>query len=920
MHPLLLERLQTWAQTRPGQAALIHLTEAEHEEQRLDHRTLQACIGRVAARLQQAGIEPGERVLLSARCEVRYLVGLLGCLRAGVIAVPTLTPANERALARMQAHGEDAGAVALLGDAWVLARRPRLTSPHSAWIQGLQWIDLEPAFLPGSASPEEPTEPAHASATVAYLQYTSGSTSRPKGVRVTHGNLAAQLGALEQALEHAPGDVVCNWMPLYHDFGLIMSLQALYCGGTAVLLPSVPAVQRPARWLQALSRYRAVTSAAPNFMFHRCVERVSEQERQGLDLSALRTLMNGAEPIHPDCVRDFTEAFRGSGFQPECWRNSYGLAEATLSVTMGAKGQGCRITRFDAQALRNMHAEPEPAGQELASCGPPLIEGSLVVVSPHTHERCPPGQVGEVWLAGPSVADGYWGGVEGGFGAHVADEPGGTSYLRTGDLATLWQGELYIAGRLKDLVIVRGENHYPQDIEATVCHAHPAIEPNGAAAFAVEGAEGEALAVVAEVRREAFRRLDAQEVFAAMRRAVAEAHGLDPAHLVLLRPGTLPRTSSGKVQRNGCRKEWQESTLPVVEEWVAIPPAPPAPPTAAPAPAAPSDLEAALLALCRTLLESPTLKADTNLFEAGADSLKAADLTLAIEDRFGHNLDLADLAEHPSARALALLIRSRQAPLPTPDAPRNWLARLLRRDIGQGPTTAPPPPASEPPTRATAATFFLGDAPEYPELSREVLTARLRPYLRAWRGERASPNGLVLGRNAKGSRPPLFWVFQGHQEWAALAQALGPEQPLYGMRSGHLVMPYTDANVQTLATAYRREMQALHPGGPYFIGGNCQGGLIAMAVAQQMLRLQQEVPLLVLMEWAFTPQPYPGELALIWGQRSEMNSFASIEEAASCWRPLCFELSVDWVDCNHGSFFATKNVGRLAEFLLNRLP
>lgn len=880
---LLLDRLHHWAQVRAAAPALVYLADAEHESDRLDYATLAHRVEALAAALRQHAAGAGP-VLVATRSELLYLIGLLACLLAGRIAIPTLVPTNERAVARIRAHGEDAKAQVLLADAWVLERRSRLDGAAGAWLQGLTWLDLEQAGRERTAS-ESGAGPR--AGDVAYLQYTSGSTDRPKGVMVTHGNLAAQLSVLETALGHRPGEVVCNWMPLHHDFGLVMSLQALYSGATAVLLPPVPAVQRPERWLRALARYRAVTSAAPNFMFDRCAERVAQTEPAAGDLSGLRNLLNAAEPIQPAAVRAFEARFAGRGFRPSMWRASFGLAEATLMVSMAPPHGGCRIERFDAAALQERRVVPAADGRELVSCGVPLAAGSVVIVDPATLGAVAPDRVGEIWVACASVAAGYWGRpaeTAADFAAHRSDSPGGPAYLRTGDLGFLRDGELFIAGRLKDLVIVRGENHYPQDIEHSVSAAHPDLEPNAAAAFAEDGPHGEVLVVVCELRREAHRRVDAASVFAAVRHAVAQAHGLECEHVVLLRPNGLPRTSSGKVQRRACRRDWQEGRLPVVAQWQKAQPGAGVD--------AGSGLQQELLDCCRALLGVAQLDPQASLFDYGLDSLKAAELLLLLEERWQLTFDLADLAERVSVARLAEAIGRRAA-----DA-------------------APPARAH----RAQASTLFLGDQGEGPAADAGGLLARVGAYVRAWDGSRVRPDSLLVGRNTAGSRPPLFWVFQGQQEWANLAERLGPEQPVHGLRSGHEVMDYTEANVQALATAYRREIEAVRSQGAYLLGGNCQGGLIAMAIAQQFWRLQQPVALLALLEWAFPPQPYVGRVALLWGEASrQKNPFFRFGRPELLWQRIYGAYSVDLIPGAHGEFFSGPGLAGLAACLERRM-
>ena len=887
----LLDRLVTWADCQPRYPALVYLADGEQEQERLDYGTLFARINTVSTWLR-GRVAPGERVLLAPHSEVHYLVGLLACLRAGVVAVPTLSKMNRRSLDRIQAHGEDAGACALLADPWVLAQREFHIGDSGAWIHSIPWLNLEDAYgqdLQPSTQSVFPLPESELAGDLAYLQYTSGSTSRPKGVMVTHANLAAQLGVLERVLDHRPGSVICNWMPLHHDFGLIMSLQALYSGGTAVLLPAVPTVQRPRRWLQAISDYRAVTSAAPNFMFDRCVEYISPLECHDLNLSGLHNLLNAAEPIQPATLRTFANHFHPYGFRESAWVPAYGLAEATLMVTTGLPGNGFLIESFDTDALLEKRAVAACAttqGKELVGCGTPLVAESVSIVDPESGQPCPTGGIGEIWVASPSVAAGFFGrDVESTetFDARIPSQVDTRSYLRTGDLGFLWKGELFIAGRHKDLIIVRGENHYPQDIEYTAAQSHPDLEPNAGAAFAIDGANGELLVVVQEVRREAHKRIAPDNLFAAIRHTVAENHGLDPAHIILLRPGGLPRTSSGKVQRRACRQGWQSGKLPVLAEWGSL---------SLPSSFAPEghmdSLELDILTTCQRLLGNHHLvNPRISLFDYGVDSLKAVEILLALDERWGLSMDLADFADYSSV---------------------SLLAQAIRNNTGK-----PRPTCQDRP-------FFLGDQDREPSPGTAGLISQIRQYIATWEGERPEPDSLLVGRNTSGKNSPLFWVFQGQQEFAALADRLGPDQPLYAMRSGHQVMEYTEANIQILATHYRREIAAIHPNGLYLLGGNCQGGLIALAIAQQFWRLQQPVGLLNLMEWAFPPQPYPGRVALFWGESSKQkNPFFKFRNPEFYWRRAFGAFTVDIISGGHGEFFSDQHVGVMAVKLAARL-
>ena len=890
----LLARLIFWADHHPTATAVIYLADGERVQERISYGELLARVDGIAVWLR-THVAPGERVLVAAHSEVHYLLSLLACLRAGVVAIPTLASVNARALERMQAHGEDAKAVALLADTWVIERRERgRVANTDLWIDGIPWLNVEeePSKSGRVADIAKVTNSLKDPHGVAYLQYTSGSTSSPKGVVITHANLAAQLGDLERVFSHRPGSVVCNWMPLFHDFGLILSLQGLYCGGTLVLMPAVPTVQRPYRWLSALSTYRAVTSAAPNFMFDRCVERIPPEARKGLDLSSLRHLMNGAEPIQAGSLQTFNAYFHAYGFQESACLPAYGLAEATLVVSIGVPGKKIVTQKFSAEALLERRAvlhEGMHPYKELVGCGEALVPDSVRVVDPDSGRPSHADEIGEIWLTSPSVADGYWepkSETDDTFLASLADVPDGRHYLRTGDLGFIWQDQLFVSGRLKDLVIVRGENHYPQDIELTVVKSHPDLEPNAGAVFAIDSASGEALVIVQEVRREMLQRIVPEALFASIRRAVAENHGLDSAHIILLRPAGLPRTSSGKVQRRECRQRWQNGTLPIVMAWAATNTVDVTPEDIA------VNMESEIVSICRTLLGNMQIFAQTNLFDCGVDSLKASEILLAIEERWEVVMDLADFAAHPTAALLATAIGVRQETL----APARQEEAFVLGDI----------------VCADDNTASSRDA--------EGVVSQIRQYVGTWGGERATPESLLVGRNVRGKKCPLFWVFQGEQEFIALADRLGVDQPVYGFRSGHQVMTYSEANIQMVATHYRREITAIYPHGDFILGGNCQGGLIALAIAQQFLRLQRSVALLALLEWAFPPQPYQGRVALFWGESSlHKNPYFKFHEPQHYWNRAFGAHCVDIVSGGHGEFFAGKNLHVLADKLNTRM-
>ncbi|HEV7786338.1 MAG TPA: AMP-binding protein, partial [Thermoanaerobaculia bacterium] len=398
----------------------------------------------------------------------------------------------------------------------------------------------------------------------------AGSTGSPKGVMVRHGNLMHNEEMIRRAFGQDERSVIVGWLPLHHDMGLIGNvLQPLYAGARCILLSPVAFLQRPVRWLRAISRYRATGSGGPNFAYELCVRKVGPEQRADLDLSSWSVAFNGAEPVRAGTLERFAEAFAPCGFRREAFYPCYGLAEATLFVAGGTMGRRPRVARVEPAALeRNevVAVAPEvPDARWLVSSGRPWMGQKIVVADPETGAACPPGWVGEIWVAGPSVALGYWRNPEAtarDFHASLAGREGDGPFLRTGDLGFLADGELYVTGRLKDLIILRGRNHYPQDLERTAEGSHPDLRPGSSAAFAVEIGGEERLVIALEVERR--RRDGFEEMAEAVRRAVAAEHEVMVWEVVLLRAGSLPKTSSGKVQRSLCRRQYLEGDLTVV--------------------------------------------------------------------------------------------------------------------------------------------------------------------------------------------------------------------------------------------------------------------------------------------------------------------------------------------------------------------
>ena len=554
---------------KPANLAYTFIDGQEEREtltfSRLDHRSRA-----VAARLQSVATV-GERALLLYPPGLEYIIAFMGCIYAGVIPVPAYPPQSsqmKRHLPRLQSIFTDAQPCVILTTSSLLANC-ELAFPKTAGASPKHWLVtdtitddcandwVEPVLTPGSP---------------AFLQYTSGSTAFPKGVMITHRNLLHNESLIKKAFEHSADSLVVGWLPLYHDMGLIGNvLQPLYLGIRCVLMSPISFLQDPLQWLSAISRYKATTSGGPNFAYELCVQKTRNEDRLNLDLSSWKVAYNGAERVRHETIERFTHAFEASGFRREAFYPCYGLAEATLIVSGGKVSSPPISKSFSSVSLERDKlaklASPAERVRTLTGCGQNLQEPGILIVDPESLVECEPGKIGEIWVSGESVAEGYWQKTEqteAVFRAYTADRKKGP-FLRTGDLGFIFEGELFISGRLKDLIIIGGHNHYPEDIELTVEKAHCALRPGCGAAFSVDIEEEEKLVIVQEVKRQ-YRKANLEEVIFAIRQAVAEEHGLQVHAVVLVRVGSVPKTSSGKIQRHACRSRFLEKRLDVLKD------------------------------------------------------------------------------------------------------------------------------------------------------------------------------------------------------------------------------------------------------------------------------------------------------------------------------------------------------------------
>jgi acyl-CoA synthetase (AMP-forming)/AMP-acid ligase II/acyl carrier protein len=578
----LLDLLANQAANQPDGLAYVYLDERDGLSEitfgQLDRRA------RAIATRLQLELNAGDRALLVYPAGLEFIAAFFGCLYAGVVAVPATYPKPKRPMPRLQRIALDCDAHVALSSAQTLTTLdPELLSADAATSQWIATDELDDALADMWHRPEL------AESDLAFLQYTSGSTSDPKGVMLTHGNLLTNLDCIRQSfgIGETEDDLISAtgvfWLPAYHDMGLIGGiLTPLYMGGRSVLMSPAAFLQRPMRWLQAISDYRATISGAPNFAYEYCVRRTTPDQRATLDLSHWRLAFCGAEPIRAETLQHFADAFGGVGFRMDAFYPCYGLAETTLLAAGPNFEHEPHVLTVNRAALgehRVVEAIGEPAEmtQRLVGCGPAVHGHAIVIVRPETTIECDEDEVGEIFIAGPSVAQGYWNQAEETeqvFGARVEGRE--ERFLRTGDLGFFRDGELFVTGRLKDVIIIRARNHYPQDIEQSAEEAHPAVMPG--AAFALEAEEGdEQLVVVHQVDRQ-YRGANMDDIVRAIRRAIVEQHELDPYAIVLIRQTSLPITSSGKVQRNLCREQYLAGELKVVHSWTN-----PAPKSAPPA-------------------------------------------------------------------------------------------------------------------------------------------------------------------------------------------------------------------------------------------------------------------------------------------------------------------------------------------------
>ncbi|HEX8503067.1 MAG TPA: aminotransferase class III-fold pyridoxal phosphate-dependent enzyme [Pyrinomonadaceae bacterium] len=645
--------LRERAEATPEARAYTFLTGGE-ETAGLSFARLERRARAVASRLQRLNAK-GERALLLYPPGLEYVAAFYGCLMAGAVAVPAYPPRMNRNMERLESILEDAAPRAVLTTEAVYRQLQRRfdESPH---LRRLGWVVTDEV---ADEEAEGWADPNVGPDTLAFLQYTSASTSKPKGVMVSHGNILHNQLLMGEAVQHGPDVVAVSWLPLFHDMGLIsVVLASLYNGFPCHLMSPVDFLKRPRVWLEAITRYKATFSGSPDFGFQLCVDRIGPEEREGLDLSHWRVAYNGSEPIRAGTLENFSKAFGPVGFRREAMFSCYGLAEYTLFAS-GRFFRGAQT--FSRASLEEHRPRAAEAGQlaHLVSCGAPLLDSRAVIADPRTRRRCPEGEIGEIWLASPSVAGGYWNKPEQSesvFRARLADGDG--PFMRTGDLGFRHGEELFVTGRLKDLIIIRGRNIIPQDVEQTVERCDPAVRPAFVAAVSVDAEGAERLVVAAEVRREVRNSTDNEALMERIRASVAREYTVDVSAVVLLKPNTLPKTSSGKTQRAKLRQDFLDGALEVQAEWrdEAVFGGRAKAAASAGQGWGPERVENWLAGriAAHAKLAPERVDRDRALHFYGVDSVIAAALVCEIEDTFGLSVDLDHLFEdEPTVRQFA---------------------------------------------------------------------------------------------------------------------------------------------------------------------------------------------------------------------------------------------------------------------------
>ena len=561
--------------SQPDRTAYTFLADGEQESGSCTYRDLDLQARAIASELLTK-VKPGDRALLvyPYTAGLEFIAAFMGCLYAGVVAVTDYPRQHIKSLSQYQDRIVDCQAGIAL-TTYEFAERVKgqlISHPTMALkLKALPWIASDRVDLSVADRWQPPKIDGDS---LAFLQYTSGSTGQPKGVMVTHGNVLHNSQVIYKSFGHNEQSRILIWLPMFHDMGLIGGvMQPLFAGLPAVLMSPIALAQKPFLWLQALSKYKITTSGGPNFAYDLLCQKITDEQRASLDLSHWQVAFTGAEPVRAETLEKFTELYEPCGFDRNAFYPCYGMAEATLFITGIDPGKYPTVTYLDKKALTEDKVvavtSEHPDSKAVVSCGHTWLGDEIIIVNPETKMQCEGDRVGEIWATGAGIGKGYYQReeqTENTFRATLANNPDKT-YLRTGDLGFTRDGELYITGRIKDMMILWGRNHYPQHIEETVESCHPALRPNHGAAFSVDVGGEEQLVVAHEINRTDLRKLNAEEVIGAIRLSVGEQNMANVFAVALLKTGSIPKTSSGKIQRRACQSMFLDGSLNTVAQW-----------------------------------------------------------------------------------------------------------------------------------------------------------------------------------------------------------------------------------------------------------------------------------------------------------------------------------------------------------------
>ncbi|MGK7942416.1 MAG: fatty acyl-AMP ligase [Crocosphaera sp.] len=568
--PTVVDLLAYQAEHKSQETAYIFLADGENESSRLTYGELEEKAKAIAVVIQSM-TQRGDRALMLYHSGEEFLITYFACLYAGVIPIPADPSRSYHNNKRLQSIISDAEANLVLTTN-ALLDKIQTKFNQEPQFKNIQWLVTE-TITEELAS--QWTKPGITKDTIALLQYTSGTTGEPKGVMVSHGNLLHNERLLKMAMGHSEKTVVVGWLPLFHDMGLVGNIiQPLYLGVPSVLMSPTAFLNNPVLWLKAISRYKATTSGGPHFAYDLCVRKITPEQCSELNLKSWTVAFDGSEPITEQTLKQFTEKFAPYGFRKTAFYPCYGMVETTLFISGGLKTASPVFQNVNTKALGNHEVElgisKETESKVLVGCGQTFFD-KIIIVDPQSKTRCQPNQVGEIWVSGSSVTQGYWNKPEltkETFNAYLADTHEGP-FLRTGDLGFFQWGELYITGHIKDMIMIEGYHHYPQDIELTVAESHPALRVGCGAAFSVKNDEGEQLIITQEVERSYLRKLNLQDIVSSIRQAVLSKHNVQINAISLLKTASIPKTSSGRIQRHACKEGFLNDSLKTVAVWKA---------------------------------------------------------------------------------------------------------------------------------------------------------------------------------------------------------------------------------------------------------------------------------------------------------------------------------------------------------------